>query len=159
MTKKDKQFVLDFLKNLSKNNSKEWMDDNRADYQRSKSIWLNIISNILNRLANHDEKFKLVEPKNTIFRINNNRRFQPNKPVYKDYFSCSPNGKLKIKSMLYVSIGVGETFIGGGIWRPEKETIEKVRAGIDYDGEKLKAIIETKTLLIFLAVYHLTIKN
>lgn len=145
----EKLFVLNFLKNLSNNNSKEWMDANRSDYQKAKGIWLNIISNILKQLSKHDEQFNLVEPKDTIFRINNNRRFQPDKPIYKDFFSCSPNGKLKLKSMLYISIGVSESFIGGGLWRPEKETLEKVRAGIDYDGEKLKAIVESKDFVDF----------
>lgn len=33
---KNKKAILDFLKDLSKNNSKEWMDDNRDRYVLAK---------------------------------------------------------------------------------------------------------------------------
>jgi uncharacterized protein (TIGR02453 family) len=36
----NKKYIFDFLQKLKRNNSKEWMDVNRAMYHKSKAIWL-----------------------------------------------------------------------------------------------------------------------
>jgi uncharacterized protein (TIGR02453 family) len=34
--------------------------------------------------------------------------------------------------------------MGGGFWKPEKETLDMMRSEIDYNGEELKKVIENK---------------
>jgi uncharacterized protein (TIGR02453 family) len=115
-----------------------------------KDRWLVEIELILERLSKHNPVFQGVEPKNTIHRINHNRKFHPEKPTYKDYISCVPAGKKNREgSRFYISVGLDESFIGGGLWRPQKENLEKMRGAIDYEGEKLKEILNDKKLKSF----------
>lgn len=139
-----KQYILDFLRDLTQNNSKEWMDENRNRYHTAKQIWLDEIEQILKRLAKHDPMFETIEAKDALRRINNNRMFHPDKPVYKDRFVCSPINDLA-KPAFYISVSPSGSFIGGGLHRPDKELLDRLRAAIDYDGEQLKEIIQADT--------------
>lgn len=146
----DKEYIFRFLRDLRNNNSKEWMDENRDRYHTMKDRWLSEIELILERLSKHDSVFSKVNPKKTLSRINNNRRFHPNKPVYKDFITCSPAGRKAYHiSTFFISIGPGKSFIGGGIYHPNKENLEKIRAAIDYNGEVLKKIANKKDFISF----------
>ncbi|MGC1473831.1 MAG: DUF2461 domain-containing protein [Psychroserpens sp.] len=146
----NKSYIFQFLRDLRNNNSKEWMDENRERYHSMKECWLHEIELILARLSKHNSDFERVNPKKTLSRINNNRRFHPDKPVYKDRITCSPAGRKAYDiSTFFISIGPGESFIGGGIYRPQKELLEKIRAAIDYDGQLLKAIINQNDFVSF----------
>lgn len=144
----NKQLILDFLSDLSANNSKEWMHANKKRYQEAKTIWISEVEQILQRLAKHDAAFERVEPKRTLMRITNNRRFHPNKPLYRDNFACAPVDDM-FKPSFYIHISPTESFIGGGLYRPPTENLHKVRAAIDYDGERLKAIAATPDFQAF----------
>ncbi|MEL7531733.1 MAG: DUF2461 domain-containing protein [Bacteroidota bacterium] len=138
----EKQLIYDFLSDLSANNSKEWMHANKKRYQQAKNIWLAEIGKILDRLSQYEPSFAAIEPKKTILRITNNRRFHPDKPLYRDNFGCAPVANM-FEPSFYIHISPTESFIGGGLHRPPKENLEKVRAAVDYDGERLKALIQT----------------
>ncbi|MFK7833016.1 MAG: DUF2461 domain-containing protein [Winogradskyella sp.] len=138
----DKAYIFQFLKDLKQNNSKAWMDENRDRYHTMKTYWLSEIELILERLSQHNSEFEKVNPKKTLSRINNNRRFHPNRPVYKSHITCSPAGrKAYDTSTFFISIGPEESFIGGGIYHPSKDYLENIRAAIDYDGERLENIL------------------
>ena len=139
----DKQLILSFLEDLSKHNSKEWMDKNRDRYKEAKNIWLEEIKLILGRIAKHDPALRLVQPKNTISRITNNRRFHPDKPVYTDTFTFTPYKNIHSASF-HISISPAYSFIGGGLYHADNEQLNKVREAIDYDGDELKKIVADK---------------
>jgi len=146
----NKKLIFGFLKNLSDNNSKEWMDLHRSEYLEAKNIWLHEVEIILSRLSLHEEKFRTVVPKDTITRINNNRKFQPHKPVYKDNFTCTPLGSIGSATLhISVSVNPANSFIAGGLYHPESETLKKVREAIDYDGHLLNGIITNKKFVKF----------
>ncbi|MEZ5007159.1 MAG: DUF2461 domain-containing protein [Chitinophagales bacterium] len=137
-----KQKIYNFLRDLTANNSKEWMDQNRKYYLEAKEIWLDQISLILKRLSIHDPKMGQLEPKKTIMRINTNRRFHPDKPIYKDNFAFSPS--TMNEAAFYIHISPKETFIGGGFHNPDNTILKKIRDAIDYDGDQFKKIIASK---------------
>ncbi|MEO1487106.1 MAG: DUF2461 domain-containing protein [Bacteroidota bacterium] len=136
-----KNDIFIFLNDLSNNNSKDWMDRNRDRYQKAKERWLEEVEAILERLSAYDSYFDQFKPKDTITRTNNNRVFHPDKPIYKDYFSCSPNAKGEPVSKLHISAGISWSFLGGGLWRPDKEILKRVRDAIDYNGDELLEIL------------------
>ncbi|NNL01012.1 MAG: DUF2461 domain-containing protein, partial [Eudoraea sp.] len=41
----------------------------------------------------------------------------------------------------YVQIGMNESLLAGGIWRPEPKSLRSIRDAIDYDGAELIKII------------------
>lgn len=140
ITSMDKAGILQFLADLSANNSKEYMDAHRARYTAARDLWLREIGLILARLARHDAFFSRVEPKETITRINNNRRFHPDKPLYKDTFTTTPLGGMD-RPAFHISVSPSGSFIAAGLYRPGPEALKKVREAIDYQGETLKDIL------------------
>lgn len=143
-----KKQIFDFLKALDANNSKEWMDAHRADYLKAKDTWLAEIELILKKLSKHNPAFASVDPKSTITRINRNRRFNPDKPIYKDNFTCTPFGAINSPAF-HISISPNGSFMGGGLYRPDSPTLLKVREAIDYNGEELLKIVNSKKYKTF----------
>lgn len=144
-----KSEIFDFLRDLSDNNSKDWMEENRERYHSAKERWIAEIELILNRLAKHDSIFGHINPKATLSRINNNRRFHRDKPIYKDYFTCDPSLERNELSQLHISIGPNHSFVGAGLHHPSSETLKKFHQAIDYNGEEFRKIVEHKTVKDF----------
>lgn len=119
------------------------MDEHRSRYHEAKQIWLDEIALILERIRKYDDQFETVEPKKTIMRINNNRQFHPDKPIYKDSFGCAPVQNMYEPSF-YIHISPNESFIGGGLYKPPSATVKKMRSAIDYNGAELTKIVEDK---------------
>ncbi|MGB6036509.1 MAG: DUF2461 domain-containing protein [Cryomorphaceae bacterium] len=136
--------VFDFLRDLNQNNSKEWMDENRKRYEENRDFVINWANDLMAKVAKADGDFKPVTGKKAISRINNNLMFHPEKPVYKDHFGVEMNLSGG-PSGFYVQLGLTGNFIGGGIWSPSKEQLEKIRGAIDYNGDELQKIIDKKS--------------
>lgn len=141
----NKQAILDFLKDLNQNNTKEWMDANRDRYVFAKDAWLEEVQQILTLLGKFDQNYFIqFKPKDCISRITNNRIFNPNLPIYKDFLTFSIMDKTDIFSPLHISVGAESSFIGCGYHSPEKQTLKNIRDAIDYDGKSLHDILENK---------------
>jgi uncharacterized protein (TIGR02453 family) len=134
------KLVLDFLSDLSSNNSKEWMDGNRDRYTEARNIWMSEVEIFLRSLSRFDERLETVQAKDTVHRINNNRRFQPDKPLYKDNFTFTPFMKIAPASF-HLSLSPGNSFVGGGLYRPPADILSKVRVRIVDDGDLLEEIL------------------
>lgn len=143
----NKRKIYQFLRDLTENNSKEWMDEHRNRYHEAKEIWLNEIGHILERLSKYDLRYTKIQPRECIMRINNNRMFHPDRPVYKDNFAFSPPSEGA--TALYVHVSPSESFLGGGMYRPDNDTLKKIRGAIDYDGENLIKIVDSKSFRDF----------
>lgn len=116
------------------------MDANRERYNAVRSFWLSELEVLLGRLSAFDEKLLIVEPKDTVHRINNNRKFQPDLPLYKDNFTFTPYLKIAPASF-HLSISPKESFIGGGLYRPPSDLLSKVRHAIDLEGDEFHSIV------------------
>ena len=138
----EKEYIFTYLRDLSQNNSKDWMDDNRERYHKANERWLYEESDILNRLSEHDSYFQSFNAKDVIMRINNKRQFHQNRPLYKDYFGCAPTRKKDAVSKLHIAAGLSWSFIGGGLWRPDSKNLNKVRKAIAENGDELIEIVE-----------------
>lgn len=137
--------TLSFLKSLKKNNNKPWFDANKSKYLEVRNNFEEFVALLLQKMALFDEDLKELEYKNCLFRINRDVRFSKDKTPYKINFSASFNkgGKKSIYAGYYLHLQPGgNSFIGGGLWRPEPEQLKKVRQEIDYCFPEFKKIIE-----------------
>jgi uncharacterized protein (TIGR02453 family) len=82
------------------------------------------------------------KPKDCVFRQNRDVRFSANKDPYKTNFGAyfSPGGKKSPGPGYYLQIQPGNSFLAGGIWMPEADTLKKIRKEIDYSGAELQRI-------------------
>lgn len=138
-----KQVIFEFLKALTANNSKTWMDANRAWYQEARDEVVSVFQPILTDLKEIDPRIVQPDARKAINRINNNLMFHPERPTYKDHFGIG-FGFGKGLADFYIHLGLSETFIAGGLWHPDSATLKRVRQEIDYEGEKLQQIIDAK---------------
>lgn len=145
MAQLDKK-TLTFLKNLNDNNSKEWFDAHRKDYDTAKENFIEIADAILKGVSAFDKDIDETNPKNCIFRINRDVRFSKDKSPYKNNFGMyfAKGGKKSNYSGYYLHIQPGASFIGGGLWMPESNVIKKIRQEIDYNGINFQKIILNK---------------
>lgn len=137
---------LSFLSELAQNNSKEWMDANKARYQEVKSAFLDDVRDILFALAEWEPGLAMLEPKQCVFRQNRDVRFSKNKDPYKNnmgaYFSVG--GKKSDNPGYYLHLQPGASFIAGGLWMPQPAILKAIRQEIDYSGAELAAILADK---------------
>lgn len=141
--------TINFLKELKKNNSKEWFDNNRTKYLTAKENYLDFVTEVLHNLKSIDPTLQDIQPKNCVFRINRDVRFSANKNPYKTNFgaSFSKGGKKIACAGYYFHLEPGECFIGGGYWMPMAEDLNKIRQEIDYNFDEFNKIINTKTFI------------
>ncbi len=131
-----------FLEDLQQNNAKEWMDANRKRYISVRNNYIAWLDALNTALLQEDSTYKDTPGRKAINRINNNLMFHPEKPVYKDHFGAGVDlGGPTKQGDFYIHLGVHESFIAGGFYRPQKEILDSIRDAIDYNGDDFKKII------------------
>lgn len=138
--------TIKFLKELKKNNNREWFDVNRKLYENAKADFLNLVNEVLHEMQLKDSSLQGLEPKQCVFRINRDVRFSKDKSPYKSNMGASFNkgGKKSMLAGYYFQLEPGGSFIAGGIWMPPAAELKKVRQEIDYNFDEFQKIISSK---------------
>ena len=138
--------TIKFLKDLKKNNTKEWFDDNRKVYEAAKADYAGFINGIIEEHCKKDKSIAHLTAKDCMFRINRDIRFSKDKSPYKTNFgaSISSGGKKIMRGGYYIHCEPGESFIAGGIYMPMPEDLSKVRQEVDYCFDEFKKITGNK---------------
>ena len=135
--------ILTFLQQLESHNSKEWMDDHRAQYQTARQSFIDLTTHLLEKLSVDDEGLQGLDPKKCIFRINRDIRFSKDKSPYKNNFGAAmaEGGRNSGNPVYYLHVQPqNESFIAGGLYQPSSDVLSKVRQEIDYNASELKTI-------------------
>ncbi len=138
---------LQFLKQLQKNNSKEWFDKNRKTYELVKLDFASLVNNMIKEFGKKDPSISHLMAKDCVFRINRDVRFSKNKDPYKTNMGASINsgGKKAMTAGYYFHFEPGgKSFVGGGLYMAEPDKIKKVRQEIDYNWTDFKKILDNK---------------
>ncbi len=138
--------VLHFLEDLSHNNNRDWMQENKSRYKMAKTTFESFINDLLLRLTELDPDIQGLLAKDCTFRINRDIRFSKDKSPYKTNFGAymAKGGKKSHNPGYYIHFQPGNTFIGGGAYMPEAEPLAKIRQEIDYNGEAFTGILHDK---------------
>lgn len=130
-----------FLKDLKKNNNRDWFADNKPRFKEAQDNAKAFYGTIQENLNQHDEIEKLK-----IFRIYRDVRFSPDKTPYKPHFagSFSRLGK-HLRGGYYLRIRPGESFLAGGFWEPNKDDLFRIRKEIEMDASEIKDILNDPT--------------
>lgn len=129
---------LEFLKKLAKNNHKDWMDENRKEYQSSEKSLKQLYATIENGLNKTDEIAKVK-----VFRINRDIRFSKDKTPYNVHRSASFNrAGAKRRGSYYLRIEPGnKSMLGGGFFGPEPADLLRIRKEFEMDASEIRAIL------------------
>lgn len=138
---------LKFLKALNKNNNREWFEKNKPKFLEAKAEFENFIVDLLEEMSVFDNSLAGLDAKKLIFRIYRDVRFSKDKKPYKTNFGAafSASGKGLGRPGYYLHVEPGnKSFIAGGVYQPMPDVLQKVRQEIDYNGDKLRAIMNEK---------------
>lgn len=142
-----------FLSNLSQNNSKPWMDENKKEYLAAKTEWLELIEIIIGYIYSIDPSIGFIESKSTIFRINRDVRFSHDKSPYNTHFSAliKRSGRKSQFAGYYLNLDKqGILSIGGGLMEPEPDTLKNIRVNLNKEGSaKFKKLFPLKSFKIW----------
>jgi uncharacterized protein (TIGR02453 family) len=127
----DKSFK--FLRALARNNSREWFDAHRANYEaNARQPALRLIADLQPDLAAVSAQFR-ADPKpvgGSLFRIHRDTRFSNDKTPYKTHlgawFFHARRRELEAPGF-YLHVQPGRSFIGAGLWHPQPDTQRRVR--------------------------------
>jgi uncharacterized protein (TIGR02453 family) len=135
--------VLTFLEDLKENNNREWFNTNKARYLEAKEEFKSFIGKLLPMLATIDRDLTGLEPGQCIFRIYRDVRFSHDKSPYKVNMGAAMTrgGRKSPYATYYVHIEPGNSFAGGGIWKPDGPVLKAMRQEIYYNAEDFKKII------------------
>ncbi len=138
--------TIKFLKELKKNNTREWFEKNRKIYEAAKEDFANLVETVIEKHGKKDEGIASLKAKECMFRINRDIRFSKDKSPYKTNMGASINkgGKKVMMAGYYFHCEPGNSFAGGGLWSPEADKIKKVRQEIDYNFDEFKKVVSSK---------------
>jgi uncharacterized protein (TIGR02453 family) len=138
--------TLQFLKDLKKNNRKDWFDANRKRYDDARQNFEEFVAAVIEKLGRIDESIAHLEPRPSTFRQNRDIRFSKDKSPYKSHMGMylSKGGRTSFHAGYYFHLEPGGALAGGGLWAPMAPELKKVRQEIDYNWDEFREIVQNK---------------
>lgn len=132
-----------FLIDLKFNNNRAWFQENKASYENSKLIFENLVNEVLEKLKKIDTSIDVNLGKECMYRIYRDARFTKNKEPYKNNFGAliSKGGRKSIYAGYYMHFEPDNSFIGGGIYKPDALILKAIRTKIMENTDIYKDII------------------
>lgn len=137
-----------FLKDLSKNNNRDWFQAHKAQYEAALENIRQIKDDVVKSLGKKD----MIED-GRVFRIYRDVRFSKDKAPYKNNFGIhfTRSGKER-RGGYYLQIEPGNSFAGGGFWAPEPVDLKRIRDEFAYDDKIIRKIISNKTFIKYFGI-------
>lgn len=102
--------ILNFLRELSCNNNKEWFTANKGRYLEVQQQWYSFCETLIGEIGQYDEAIRSLTIKDCTYRIYRDTRFSKDKSPYKTHFGVflAPGGKKSMHAGYYFHISAGE---------------------------------------------------
>ncbi|GAB5399584.1 MAG: DUF2461 domain-containing protein [Aureisphaera sp.] len=130
--------VLHFLKDLKKNNHRDWMQENKKVYQANEKTLKSFYAAIETGL-NVDDQIEKVK----VFRINRDIRFSKDKTPYNVHRSVSfSRAGAHRRGGYYLRIEPGnKSVVAGGFFSPEPPDLLRIRQEFQMDADVIRGIL------------------
>jgi uncharacterized protein (TIGR02453 family) len=142
------KLILSFLKDVEKNNNREWFHANKERYEEAKKEFETFINALIPEIIKFDKSIINLTAKDCVFRIYNDVRFAKNKLLYKSNMGAyiARGGKNRGYAGYYFHIENDNCFLGGGIYMPSAENLKLIRQEIYYNFKEISGILSSKSL-------------
>ena len=140
--------ILKFLKQLKRNNQREWMLEHKKLYLSQRQAFLELVQDTIESIVKFEPSLEGLEAKDCVFRINRDIRFSKDKTLYKTHFGAymAQGGRKSMLPGFYMHLEPGnQSILAAGLYRPSSDLLGKVRQEIDYNGKDLIKIVEKKS--------------
>ncbi len=138
---------LEFLKLLKKNNNREWFAIHKERFLLEQQQMVDFADALLFEMNKHDV-LETSSGKKSLFRIYRDTRFSNNKTPYKiNWGGGFQRATKKRRGGYYFHIEPGNSFAGGGFWRPEPKDLKRVRDEFAHDASPIRKILKSKSFI------------
>ncbi|CEJ70674.1 hypothetical protein BN1195_03002 [Chryseobacterium oranimense G311] len=135
--------TFEFLKQLEKNNTREWFALNKPEYDavvKENKVFFN---KIYTELQEHDN-LKGIH----IFRIYRDVRFSKDPTPYKTNFGVGySRSKPMLRGGYYIHLEPGNSFVGGGFWGPDAKDLLRIRKEFEISTTEIEKITSEETFV------------
>ncbi len=140
-----------FLRALKKDNTRVWFDAHKDEYEQSVRIpFQTLIADLAEPLARISAHF-VADPRRqggSLFRQHRDTRFSKDKTPYKTWAGARlfhQRAKQVPAPSFYLHVADGDSFVGGGIWHPEPDTLRKLRSFLEENPAAWTAATKSKS--------------
>lgn len=139
--------ILNFLVDLQLNNDRPWFNKHKDEYLDAKNEFDSFINQMIPEVKSFDSFVDVDTAKDCVFRIYRDSRFSNDKSPYKTNFGgvIAKGGRKSIYGGYYIHIDPNQSFIGGGIYRPQANELKAIRYHIYNHPNVFKEIINDAT--------------
>lgn len=139
--------TLTFLKNLDKNNNREWFQANKNKFDAAQDNLIAFTGQLIGEAGKFDDAVAGLDPKTCVFRIYRDVRFSKDKSPYKTNLGAyiSPGGRKSMQPGYYFHLQPGHSFIAGGKHMPDGPELLKIRTAIAKNTAEFLKIVEKKS--------------
>lgn len=88
MNSKIENSTLKFLKDLAKNNNRDWFQENKDKYLSAQGNMIAFVEDLILAISEFDEEIGKLDAKKSLFRIYRDTRFSKDKSPYKTNFGA-----------------------------------------------------------------------
>ena len=129
--------TLKFLRDIKKNNDREWFAKNKPRYQEELAKVKLFGNTFLDEMNKIDEIESLK-----IYRIYRDSRFSKDKTPYKTNFAGGfTRATARKRGGYFFHIEPNNNFLAGGFWAPNPADLKRIRQEIEMDDQPLRKII------------------
>jgi len=141
--------ILNFLKDLSKNNNREWFNANKTVYNKVRLEYEMFVKLLIQKISQFDDDIDTLAAKDAIFRIFRDIRFSNDKTPYKTHFGAyiSKGGRKAAYPGYYLHVEPKGSFLAGGIYMPSSDFLKAIRTEIYESVEEFKEIINNSDFI------------
>lgn len=137
--------AFEFLKQLEKNNTREWFADHKAEYEAVVKENKALFNQIYAELQQHDRVNGIH-----VYKIYRDVRFSKDQTPYKNHFGV---GYSRLKPMLrggyYIHLEPGNSFVGGGFWGPDAKDLLRIRKEFEISTAEIEKITLDDTFISY----------
>jgi len=141
--------LFSFLRDLKKNNTREWFQDNKSRYEEQvREPLIAFVEDFSEHLPKISSHF-VADPRKvggSLFRIHRDIRFSKDKSPYKTHAGVHfrhERAKDVHAPGFYLHLDPAEVFIAAGIWHPDTPTLKLIRAAIGDDPKRWKQVAKS----------------
>lgn len=139
--------LIKFLKELEKNNNRDWFNENKPRYIKSvKEPFEHYIGDLIEAMSPHFESLSIT-PKESIFRIYRDVRFSKDKRPYKNHISAvvNPGGRKALTQPgIYTEISANHMRVYSGMYQLETKELKNLRSHIAHNLDEFDALISDR---------------
>jgi uncharacterized protein (TIGR02453 family) len=138
--------TLKFLKDLSKNNNRDWFNAHKEKYLAAQENIANWIDQLILEMNIHDV-LENESGKKSLYRIYNDVRFSKDKSPYNPRFAFSLSRATELRrGSYYMNIKPDNSFVAIGFFGPNPADLKLIREQIEASPERIQKTLKSKSI-------------